>query len=296
MPTSPPLISVIVPTHNRPDQLAKCLASLTRLDYPRDRFEVIVVDDGSPASLETVADSFRHELALRLLTQPQAGPGAARNTGLAAAQGEFVAFTADDCAPATDWLQALANRFRHAPDRAVGGRIVNALPDNPFSTATHLVVSYLCDHYNADADQAGFFTPNNLSFPIKPLRELGGFLPAFLTGEDRELCHRWIRHGYRMTYAPEVVVEHTHPLGFRSFCQLHFRYGQGSFRFREACSGSSKKISFEPSSFYLGLMRYPFSKASGLRAWKLVAAMGVAQVTNALGFIYQWRANRYRSR
>ncbi len=45
-----PSFSIVIATHNRPRQLAECLAALASLDYPRDRFEVIVVDDGSPTS------------------------------------------------------------------------------------------------------------------------------------------------------------------------------------------------------------------------------------------------------
>jgi hypothetical protein len=67
------------------------------------------------------------------------------------AKGQFLAFTDDDCRPAADWLQALAQRFATAPDHAVGGRTVNALTNNPYTTASQLIVDFVYAYYNADS-------------------------------------------------------------------------------------------------------------------------------------------------
>ena len=99
-----PFFSIIVPTYNRPRQLADCLRALSALDYPRRRFEVIVVDDGSASPLAEVVAPFHPLFRLTLVTQDNAGPAAARNTGAALAQGEFLAFTDDDCLPSGRWL------------------------------------------------------------------------------------------------------------------------------------------------------------------------------------------------
>ena len=77
---------------------------MTRLGYPQDRFEVIVVDDGSEPPMDSVVSFFRDRLELVLLSQANSGPAAARNTGAAQAKGKFLAFTDDDCTPAPDWL------------------------------------------------------------------------------------------------------------------------------------------------------------------------------------------------
>ncbi|MFC1578256.1 glycosyltransferase [Thermodesulfobacteriota bacterium] len=127
-----PFISIIIPTYKRPERLAVCLKSLSRLDYPRERFEVIVVDDGSRKPPETVIAEFQGDFDVMLFTQIHAGPATARNTGAAQAKGEVLAFTDDDCEPAADWLQTLAQRFAATPNCAIGGRALNGLPDNPF--------------------------------------------------------------------------------------------------------------------------------------------------------------------
>jgi cellulose synthase/poly-beta-1,6-N-acetylglucosamine synthase-like glycosyltransferase len=252
--------------------------------------EVIVVDDGSETPPEAVVASFCGQLDVALLRQAHAGPAAARNTGAARAKGEFLAFTDDDCAPAPDWLQILAARFARASDCAVGGRTLNALPDNLYSTASQLLVAYLYTYYNADPDQARFFTSNNLAMPTDRFHTMGGFDTTYTrtAAEDRELCDRWLHHGYRMTYAPEALVYHGHVLTFRTFWWQHFNYGRGAFHFHQArAQRACGRIRLEPLSFYLNLLLYPFSQAQGRRAPLLVALLGVSQVANAVGFLWE---------
>jgi len=285
-----PIFSIVVPTYNRPGQLAICLQSLARLDYPRDCFEVIVVDDGSETPPEAVVAPFRDRLDVTPLTQSHAGPAMARNTGAAKAKGEFLAFTDDDCMPASDWLRTLAARFATTPDRIIGGRTLNALPDNSYSTASQVLIDYLYAHYNADPTQACFFASNNLTLPAYRFHAIGGFdttLPL-AAGEDRKFCDRWLHHGNRMIYAPEVLVYHAHALTFRTFWRQHFNYGRGAFRFRRACAQRSHgHIRLEPLSFYLHLLRYPLSQARGWRALSLTALLVLSQGANAAGFLWE---------
>lgn len=110
MEKSCPFISVIIPTYERAGQLSVCLGALAAQDYPRDRFEVLVVDDGSATSPEGSVGTFRHQLNVRLLKQLHSGPAAARNHGTAHAKGAFLAFTDDDCAP----VQVGSRVWRHA--------------------------------------------------------------------------------------------------------------------------------------------------------------------------------------
>ena len=82
-----PSCSVVVPTYERPDALRGCLESLTALDYPRERYEVVVVDDGGRAPLEEVVAPARERMRVELVSQPRGGPAAARNAGVARAGG-----------------------------------------------------------------------------------------------------------------------------------------------------------------------------------------------------------------
>lgn len=285
-----PYFSIIVPTYRRPQQLAACLESLARLEYPCNRFEVIVVDDGGGGSLDAVVALVGDSFQVKLLRQPHVGPSGARNTGAAEARGEYLVFTADDCTPAANWFTALAARFAANPECAVGGGIINALPHNKYSTATHLLIEYLYSYYNALPGAAQFFTPNNLAVPASRYRAMGGFDESFVTatGEDREFCKRWINHGYRMLYAPEVLVSHAHPLTFHTFCKQHFNYGRGTCRYRKMqalLKGGS--LSLEPMPFYLNLLRASRNVAQKQRKVQLALLIGVSQIANAFGFLWE---------
>ena len=131
-----PLFSIIIPTYRRTAPLRKCLEGITRLDFPRNNFEVIVVDDGSPVSPEKTLLPFTQRLQLILLKGAHAGPAAARNKGAAGANGEFLVFTDDDCIPVPGWLKTYSKWFADAPDSLMGGAVINGLPDNPCSSAS----------------------------------------------------------------------------------------------------------------------------------------------------------------
>jgi len=284
--------SLIIPTHNRPERFAACLRSLAELEYPRDHFEVIAVDDGGTVPLDTVIAPFRQQLDIRLVRQEHAGPAVARNAGATHVRGRFLAFTDDDCAPDPHWLHALASRFTRTPDHAITGQTLNALPDNLYATASQLLISYLYAYFNADPDQARFWTSNNLALPADKFHAIGGFDPTFPVagGEDREFCDRWLYHGYRVIYAPEAVIHHAHALTPRTFWQQHFRYGRGAFRFHQMRAQRSQvRLRREPLPFYLQLVRYPFSCEPGWRALQCAALLVMAQVANAGGFFWEHR-------
>jgi glycosyltransferase involved in cell wall biosynthesis len=285
-----PTFSIVIPTYNRPNRLETCLQSLVQLEYPSNRFEVVVVDDGSPIALEPVVVSFRETLDLRFHRQENAGPAAARNAGARQAQGRFLVFTDDDCRPDSNWLTALAAQFKKTPTHLLGGKTVNALPQNPFSTASQLLVHYLYDYYNSDDHQARFFTSNNIALPANRFHETGGFDTTFIlaAAEDREFCNRWLHRGGAMTYVPRAVVRHAHSLDLIGFWWQHFDYGRGAFYFHEMRSQRGQdSIAPEPLSFYWNLLLYPFSRFAGFWALMQMLLIGVSQVANAAGLFYE---------
>ncbi|MGZ8900834.1 MAG: glycosyltransferase [Limisphaerales bacterium] len=294
MGTRPPFFSVIIPTAGRPRQLGACLESLACIEYPRDHYEVIIVDDGSETPLAPLAGSFRDRIDVTLLSQAHSGPAAARNAGAKRARGTYLAFTDDDCMPNADWLQKLEERFVQTPEHLVGGRTLNALPNNPYSTASHLLIDYLYRHYNPILTQASFLTSNNLAVPAAQFRALGGFDAAFplAAAEDRDFCDRWRHHGQRMIYAPEVLVYHAPPLTFRAFLRQHFRYGRGAFSFHQArARRGQSRVRLESVTFYINLLRYPASQSPCKNVWSSAALLFFSQVANAVGFFWEMGVN-----
>jgi glycosyltransferase involved in cell wall biosynthesis len=291
-----PFFSIIVPTYNRPRQLGDCLRAIAALDYPRHRFEVVVVDDGSDTPLAEVVAAFHPIFRLTLFTQGNAGPGAARNTGAAHAAGRFLAFTDDDCLPTGHWLKALAARFAEAPRQAIAGRTINALPHNPFATASQLIIDMVHAYYNADPHQARFSASNNLALPTEMFHSLGGFDETFRTSEDRDFVDRWLHQGHRLIYAPEVLVYHAHLLTWRGYCRMHFNYGRGAFRFhwaraRRGCAPFRPELKFH--WHILSSLPRMLDHGHKKDAFSLALLLAVWQIANATGFI--WENNKDRT-
>jgi glycosyltransferase involved in cell wall biosynthesis len=282
--------SIIIPTYNRPDRLQTCLNSLTRLNYPRDRFEVIVVDDGSAKPLESVVLPFKEKLNLQLIRQDNSGPAAARNTGATKARGKFLVFTDDDCQSDRNWLKAIETSFQENPDCLLGGHTINQLTDNLYSEASQLLVDYLYTYYNSDPKQASFFTSNNFALSAELFREIGYFDTTFplAAGEDREVCDRWLHCGYPMVYVPDALIYHSHNLKLSSFWRQHFNYGRGAFHFHQVrAKRNAAPMKVEPSTFYFDLLRYPFSVSTQHSKIFLTSLFFVSQVANVTGFFWQ---------
>jgi glycosyltransferase involved in cell wall biosynthesis len=151
-----PFLSVIIPTFERPKELAACLAALATLSYDRARFEVVIVDDGSTTPLDEVVAGCTNTLNVTLLRQNNAGPASARNFGASRATGDFLVFIDDDCAPSSEYLSKLAARLVDLPDCTVGGHTVNALTDNIYLAASQTLCDYLYGYCNADSRTPGF--------------------------------------------------------------------------------------------------------------------------------------------
>lgn len=283
-----PNFSVVVPTYERPAQLAACLRSLARLDYPRELFEVLIVDDASARPPHELIESFRDALDVKLLRQSKnAGPAAARNLGARQARGEFLAFTDDDCEPEREWLRAFAARFAEEPARIVGGRTVNALDANPYSETSQLIIDIVYAHFNRDGERAHFFASNNFAVHAAGFRGAGGFDETFRTSEDREFCARWRSNGSGLTYEPRAVVRHSHGLTPGSLWRQHFGYGRGALRFHRAREGAGDGRFKPDADFYTKLLRAAVSQTPKARAARLTALLLWSQAANAAGFFYE---------
>jgi GT2 family glycosyltransferase len=274
-------ISVVIPTFNRPAILEQCLESLEKVDYPRDEFEVIVVNDGGAAPRTR-----RTDVDLTVLSQPNRGPAAARNAGVARAAGQFVAFLDDDCRVPRDWLKSVTSAIRKSPDAMIGGRTINALADNRYSAASQSVVDYVYSYYDGSAGRPRFFASNNFSVKADLFWRIGGFDEHFRAAEDRDFCRRWNAAGLEMIYDDSVVVMHAHDLGAGSLHKQHFTYGRGAYPFWKRVSQSGERFRIEPLSFYTGILSAPFSAHN--RSAPLTAMLTFTmQVANAAGFFFE---------
>lgn len=198
-----PRVSVVVATRDRAERLARLIESLRGQTF--DRFEVVVVDDGSlDGTRELLGRVAEHEQrAIRGLARVVAGgPSAARNDGWRAARGALVAFVDDDCRATPGWLEALVRAAERSPGAVVQGRTVpdpdEASELGPFSRS--LWVERPGPYYQAC----------NIAYPRELLERLGGFdADAFpMVGEDTDLAWRARAAGAEIAWAPEALAYH----------------------------------------------------------------------------------------
>jgi glycosyltransferase involved in cell wall biosynthesis len=279
--------SIIVPTYGRAGSLDRLLLALTGLDYPPDRFEVIVVDDGGPVALDATTGAYRERLNLSLAWQANSGPGAARNHGAQQAKGRYLAFTDDDCQPDPGWLRQMAAALEGSSGAICGGKTFNRYTENLPAQATQLLMDYLYEHYNPIERLGAFYPTNNLAVPRDEFLKLGGFDGRLRFGEDRDLCYRWQLQGRPFVFAPRAVVQHGHALNFLTFVQLHFCYGRGTGQFRTVCKRKGLgSAGFSSPSWYLGLVLSGIRKEPGWRGAALSSLLVVSQAASAAGFAW----------
>lgn len=200
-----PFVSVIIPVWNSPDLIAKCLTALGAQTYPRDRFEVLVVDNASTDSTAEVARRFP---IATLLFEPVPGSYNARNRGLREARGEYIAFTDADCIPAPDWLEKAVACARARPEAGViAGRIQLFRPDPDTGEIYELYERLFAFRQDVGA-RKGFCATANWLGRRDALLAFGGFQADRKSGADGELAHRFHKSGQPIVYAENAVVRH----------------------------------------------------------------------------------------
>jgi len=205
-------LSVVIPTYNRLPILRQCLEALERqqLAAPLERFEVVLVDDGSTDEtvswLEANAAAFPH---LRLLRQDHGGPAEGRNRGVAAARGDVIVFIDSDLVVTPVFLashaSALARDWQQRGDRLsfTYGAVINTANFADPTAEPHKL---------SDLSWA-YFATGNVAIDRQVLERSGLFDTAFrLYGwEDLELGERLRRMGVRLVRCPQAIGYHWHP-------------------------------------------------------------------------------------
>ncbi len=199
-----PRVSVVVAGYNADRTLRACLESLEKLHYPD--YEVILVDDGSTDTTPQISAQFSR---VQYFRHPRnLGLSVARNTGIAAATGEIIAFTDADCRADEDWLYHLVGNLLEHGFAAVGGP--NFLPpEDSFVAAAVMASPGGPAHVMLTDRQAEHIPGCNLAFHKWALNALGGFDPIFTkAGDDVDICWRLQQAGWQIGFSPAAFVWH----------------------------------------------------------------------------------------
>lgn len=287
------LFSVIIPTYNRPQTLRQCLRALGNQQLDKTAYEIIVVNDGGEP-LQHLQKNLPDAVTLLLLNQANAGPAAARNAGAAVARGKYLVFTDDDCAPDERWLHHFEHAFFNAPQRTLlGGKTINALPQNIYASASQLLVDFLYEFHAKTQSPHTFYTSNNMAISKQNFDSIGGFDQLFPTAaaEDREFSIRWAANNGNLRFVPKAINFHYHQMTFRKYFRQHFNYGRGARILYQMLNVKRYKISqqFLPKSFYMQLFTFPWKSkhAPRLKILALCGLLFVSQFANALGYFYR---------
>ena len=225
----PPLVSVIIPVYNDPEHLRLCLQALAQQTYPQDRFEVIVVDNGSDAAAD-IQGTIRQFANAIALYEEIPGSYAARNKGLTVAKGDAIAFTDADCIPAPDWIaKGIAHLQQVANCGFVGGEIEIFWRDRDRPSTVELYESILAFRQQDCIEKHHYSVTANLFTWKKVVEAVGVFDSQLKSNGDIEWGNRVYRMGYQQVYAEDVRVAHP---ALHSFLQLRskvIRYAGGAY-------------------------------------------------------------------
>ena len=217
-----PKVSVIVAAYNGARTLKLCLDSLQRLNYPD--YEIILVDDGSTDTTPQIAASFPN--VRRIRHEKNFGLSVARNTGIAAASGEIIAFTDSDCRADEDWLHYLVGALVNREFAGVGGP--NLLPPEDSRVAAAVMVSPGGPAHVMVSDREAEHIPGcNMAFYKRVLEEIGCFDPIFSrAGDDVDVCWRLQQSGYRIGFSPPAFVWHYRRSTVGAYLRQQAGYGE----------------------------------------------------------------------
>jgi glycosyltransferase involved in cell wall biosynthesis len=222
-------VSIIIPTKNNVNMLERCLKSIQCLDFPKDEYEVIIVDGYSTDGTVEIAKKY----GCKVIFEDKGTISYARDRGLKYSKGEFIAFTDADCIVDKNWLNELLKEFRDENVVAVGGPNITPEDDTEFAKCVGDVLSFLSKvgaRYGVEGGVVREIYHNptcNVMYRKSILEKVGGFNHSLITVDDEELDYRIRRKGYRILYTPHAVVYHYRRRTWRSFAKMAYNYGLG---------------------------------------------------------------------
>ena len=206
------VVTVVIPTRNRANSLARCLDAILADRSAAER-EVVVVDNGSTDTTPLVA----RERGVRLVTEPRPGASLARNRGIDAARGDVILFTDDDVVVADGWTDALIAPLDDPSVGAVGGRVIATFPDGrpEWLTEDGVFQPMTLADFGRMPFRFGVEVPIGANMAMRAKLTVDHRFNTYLghTGrlgygyEDTELMHR-IADQHIVLYAPDAVALH----------------------------------------------------------------------------------------
>ena len=232
----PPFISVIIPVFNAENTIDENMESLMNQKYPKKKYEIVVVDNGSSDNTLRIIKKYRN--VSKILKEKKRNSYCARNKGILNAKGSIIAFIDSDCIADHEWLFHLSKAFTDTKVKIVGGKI------RAFGTNSILLkyCDKFCHHQSLFfRSKMPFFAAANMSIRKKCLVQSGLFLTSLKSGGDVELCSRMVTNKKEICYEPKAIVSHIYKNSFMEFLRKHYYYGKWH-KFRKENLGINNTI------------------------------------------------------
>lgn len=216
------IISVVIPAYNEAKTIVDCLNSLMNQTLTRDRYEIIVVDDGSTDGTLEIVRKFPGVISV---SQRNQGPAAARNNGVRRAQGGIILFTDADCRPFANWLEEMVRPFEQNPEIVA---MKGAYETRQRELIARFVQIEYEDKYDRMKQQSNidFIDTYSAGFRREIFLQARGFSEEFpvACAEDVELSFRLAGKGHKMVFNPEAKVFHLHPNSVRGYFKKKYKF------------------------------------------------------------------------
>ena len=263
-------VSVIIPTKNEEKHISSCIESLEKSDYPKDKFELIVIDGGSVDKTVDIVKKLQKKYGnIRLICADGANTSVGRNIGIKNAAGDIIINFSSHALAEKDFIRVLSTKLQCSEKSIVGVGCKDKIPvDQPSSiakyvdciTSTKLGGTMMHQHMQLHREQFA----DSISFTAyrrKIFGEVGFFDPALPSGDDAELNSRIRKAGYKLLYTPATCVYRYRREKLKGFFWQMFNYGQSRMRISKKHPSSIRLVYLIPALFVvylLTLLTLPF--------------------------------------
>ena len=255
-------ISIVVPFHNVEQYIERCVLALLSQRFPKDSFEIIMVDNNST---DGSAEIVRRYSQIKLLCESKIGAYAARNRGVAESRGEIIAFTDSDCSPAPDWLQKIGQALASPRVCIVQGRQCAASKSLGLSVLNDYEAEKAAYIFSARRVETYYSHANSMAVRRSVFDRVGPFL-EMKRGADTVFMRRVIEaySNDAALYSPDMCVQHLEVSSIWNMFQKMNIYGKSSRRYARIVKCRQLNIRER-----LEVLRTTIERAAADGPWKL---------------------------
>lgn len=200
-----PMVSIVVIVRNNKEEIQRCLESLMFLDYPKDKFEIIVVDGGSTDGTFEICQKF----AVKTIVEKKKGRGLARNVGIKSARGEIMAFVDSDCEVFPSWLKIHVKDHSLNIIGGVGGAVISNQLDSMNKLGRIVHNEDFAEFTENTKRGYKYYIPTcNASFKMHVLSKVGFFDEELDAYEDFVISKKIQDQGFKILFDPAPKVLH----------------------------------------------------------------------------------------